>query len=239
MNWLDWIAIAVVVLLELATMMVFLYQRTVRKLALRMGLDQRVLVFLYPQYMLRMYQLSFLKWPLYIYLLFVDWGVAVGIFVSSFVLSMIMPVVDWRHLLTMRKILKKLYKQHCYDRPREDFHGAVRSLLNPDPFYIENYGSILNAIDSGLSQTGHDLLKIKEYAMVEKFGTLPDDALAILLTAEYRLFCDVEQAMIHIPQIRDRLGIEPDPADDADNAEEQDKIVAEQPDLFDYLNSRS
>ena len=203
---LGWVAIMAVILLELLTTIVFLYQRTLRKLACKLGIDQKILVFLYPKYMLLSYQITFLKWPLYIYLLFVNWIVAVGIFISTFVLSMILPVADWRHLLTMRKMLKKCYA-HYYINSSRNFKESLSSLLESGPVYIDHYETILEAIDDGLVQTGYELQNIKEYKAVKEFGMLSDEALAMLLTAEKRLFYDGHQASMHIVQIRKRLAL--------------------------------
>lgn len=204
---LGWIAIVTVILLELLTMLVFLYQRTLRKLAHKLGIDQRILVFLYPKYMLLAYQISFLKWPLYVYLLFVNWVVAIGIFISTFVLSMILPIEDRRHLLAMRRLLKKCYADY-HTRSSESLEESIRSLLDSEtPFYIENYETILKAIDDGLVQTGYVLLNVQEYKFVNEFGMLSDEALAILLVTEKHLFYDGHQASIHIAQIRKHLAL--------------------------------
>lgn len=196
---LGWFAIVLVIVFELMTTIVFLYQRTVRKLSYKLETNQRVLVFLYPQYLLLMYQISFLKWPLYIYLLFVNWILVVGILVFTFMLTALLPVIDWFHLLIMRKMLKKSYFNYYISISKNLHMPCVR------PVFIDNYEKILQAIDDALVQTGYELQHIEEYKVVKEFAMLADEALIRLLTAKKNLFYDAKHAAMHISQIRKHL----------------------------------
>ena len=67
---------------EICTLIVFFYQRTVRKLALRLKLEQSVLSFCYPPWLLGMYWATFSKYVIVLTLLILDWRcglIAIGI----------------------------------------------------------------------------------------------------------------------------------------------------------------
>lgn len=209
------IVVAVAALCELFLLIVFLYQRSVRELAFRLGMSTYLLTSLYPNYMLLMYRVLFLRWPCYIYLVFVKWWIAVCIFSAGFVLSLVLPVHKRNNLLKMRKILKKRYSTQMATAEVAAYI-TKRSQDSGEFFVHDNYEIILEAIDISLIEDGYDISNLAEYAQVSRLLSLgiSDKATAIICTAGDahvkipKLFHNVPQAGIHIAVIKRILGID-------------------------------
>ena len=127
---------------EVCTLIVFCYQRTVRKLAMRLQIAQSKLVFCYPKWMLTMYKGTFLKFGIILALFIIEWRcalVSLGIFALFFFLSCVIIVPDGGNLIRIRREVKR-----C-DR------GTIG---------ITTYQDLMTEIEKGIVATGGDLAKI-------------------------------------------------------------------------------
>ena len=173
----------IAIVCEIFTLITFFYQRTLRVLAMRLGIDQKALVFLYPKYMLVLYWISYLKWLCYAYLLFVNWIAALIIWGVSFAVSVLYRASDLKNLLTIRQRLKDSFN----DIPNEV------------------YETILREIDSGLVRMQYNLFGLEEYNIVKKFYSSPDTALATSMILKHQQFKSIDHAIIHITIIREYI----------------------------------
>lgn len=129
---------------EVCTLVVFCYQRTVRKLALRLKLAQSDIYICYPPWMLTMYWATFSKYAIAVALLIIDWRcalVAVGLFALFFLVSVCISVPDGANLIRIYKEVKK------------KGNGALRA---------GDYQMLISEIEKGIVATGGDLAKLNE-----------------------------------------------------------------------------
>ena len=134
--------LGLLVVCEVCTLIVFGYQRTVRKLAMRLKVPQSALAFCYPRWMLAMYWGSFVKFGIIIALFVLDWRcglVSLGVFALFFGLSIVIPVPDGRNLIWIRRKVKR-----CGSR-------AIG---------VGIYQFLMREIDQGIVATGGDLEKL-------------------------------------------------------------------------------
>lgn len=127
---------------EVCTLIVFCYQRTVRKLALRLKLEQSALSFCYPPWMMGMYWATFSKYVIAIALLILDWRcglIAIGIFALFFLISIFISVPDGFNLIQIYKEVKR--------RGSRTIGVGV-------------YQFLITEIEKGIVATGGDLTKI-------------------------------------------------------------------------------
>ena len=127
---------------EVCTLIVFYYQRTVRKLAMRLNIAQSKLVFCYPKWMLTMYKGTFLKFGIILALFIIEWRcalVSLGIFALFFFLSCVIIVPDGGNLIRIRREVKR-----CGS-------GTIG---------ITTYQALMTEIEKGIVVTGGDLAKI-------------------------------------------------------------------------------
>lgn len=108
-----WLYILVIVFfaLSLVNTKIFLYQRTVRKFAMNFNLSQDSLVYLYPKSYLIGFNLSRLRWILLIVIVILNWKWAAILFVVCFLLKMILPVNDIKHLKVMLSLAEGEHKR--------------------------------------------------------------------------------------------------------------------------------
>lgn len=129
---------------EICTLIVFCYQRTVRKLSLRLKLPQSSLNICYPSWMLAMYWATFSKYAIALALLIIDWRcalVAAGMFVLFFLISACISVPDGTNLIRIYKEVKKRGS------------GALRTGV---------YQALISEIEKGIVATGGDLAKLNK-----------------------------------------------------------------------------
>ena len=127
---------------EVCTLIVFCYQRTVRKLAMRLNIAQSKLVFCYPKWMLTMYKGTFLKFGIILALFIIEWRcalVSLGIFALFFFLSCVIIVPDGGNLIRIRHEVKRCGR------------GTIG---------ITTYQVLMTEIEKGIVATGGDLTKI-------------------------------------------------------------------------------
>lgn len=127
---------------EVCTLIVFYYQRTVRKLAMRLNIAQSKLVFCYPKWMLTMYKGTFLKFGIILALFIIEWRcalVSLGIFALFFFLSCVIIVPDGGNLIRIRREVKRCGR------------GRIG---------ITTYQALMTEIEKGIVATGGDLAKI-------------------------------------------------------------------------------
>ncbi len=127
---------------EVCTLIVFCYQRTVRKLAMRLQIAQSKLVFCYPKWMLTMYKGTFLKFGIILALFIIEWRcalVSLGIFALFFFLSCVIIVPDGGNLIRIRREVKRCGR------------GTIG---------ITTYQALMTEIEKGIVATGGDLAKI-------------------------------------------------------------------------------
>lgn len=83
---------------------VFLFQRTLRKLAIRNSIPQSNLSFLYPDGLLKKYKISKLRWVFLVAVFFFNWKVGLCCLFFNFVIYIIIPEQsDYKNLRKMQK----------------------------------------------------------------------------------------------------------------------------------------
>lgn len=98
--WL-YILIVVFFVLSLINTKIFLYQRTVRKFAINFNLSQDSLLYLYPKNYLIGFNISRLRWIVLLVIFILNWKWATVVFGGCFLLKIMLPVNDVKHLKTM------------------------------------------------------------------------------------------------------------------------------------------
>ena len=115
------IFLVILIIHDILLGMVFLYQRTVRGLSYRLNIDQSLLSFMYPRWMLIVYSISKTsnRWIAIALLFYFNWKFGL-VFVAwclvSFALQMVIPVNDEKNL---KKIMKIIKSKNC-DLPATD-----------------------------------------------------------------------------------------------------------------------
>lgn len=85
---------------------VFLYQRTVRKISIKLGIKQDDLSVLYPKKYITMYNVSKIRWLLLAALLLFNWIYALSLFVFYYLVIIVVPEQD--DMKNMKKMLVEL-----------------------------------------------------------------------------------------------------------------------------------
>jgi hypothetical protein len=89
------IALAIIyAILWMAKHKVFMYQRTIRKIALKYNIPQNRLGFLYPQRYMTLHWVSGMRWVALGVILFLNWKVALGLLVLGAIVTMVYPEQD-------------------------------------------------------------------------------------------------------------------------------------------------
>ena len=130
---------------EVCTLIVFCYQRTVRKLSLRLRLAQSALNVCYPPWMLVMHWATFSKYAIAAALLIIDWRcalVAAGVYVLSILISACITVPDGANLIKIYKEIKK---------------------RNSEALDAGFYQTLISEIEKGIIATGGDLARLNDW----------------------------------------------------------------------------
>lgn len=109
----------------------FLFQRTVRKIRkFGFGSQMRdVEKLLYPQSYFILYYISFLRFIPLIWLIIIDWKLAIFVIIIYYSIQMIIPVNDYKNIQKIKKYYKK----------------QLDSNINPLLYNMEIYNLILEA----------------------------------------------------------------------------------------------
>jgi hypothetical protein len=103
------IALAIIyAILWMAKHKVFMFQRTIRKIALNSGIPQKKLGFLYPQKYKTLHIASNIRWVILGVILFLSWEVAIGLLVLGGIVTMVYPEQD--DFVNIKKILDDLQR---------------------------------------------------------------------------------------------------------------------------------
>lgn len=96
------------IVLMLMNVRVFLFQRTVRKISFKTGIDQKYLNILYSNNYLKQYTISKFRWAIIIVLIFVNWIYALVLVAANFIIYIVVPEQD--DVKNMKKMLFELEK---------------------------------------------------------------------------------------------------------------------------------
>ena len=105
-------------ILAIMDLRVFLFQRTVRKIRqYAYGSNHhKAEASMYPFYYTLIFWLSKLRYIALVWLLFINWMVAIGLFVLWYKLAMWLPVNDWKNTQKIKKFLQhKFYSRIATD----------------------------------------------------------------------------------------------------------------------------
>lgn len=131
---------------------VFLYQRTVRKISIKLRIGQDELAVLYPKKYIRMYNISKIRWLLLAVLLWFNWVYTLSLLVFNLLVILVVPEQD--DIRNMKKMLVQLefVDYEFADKLRESIGKIISG--GGDSF---GYGSIgvhldLKMIDGSISR---------------------------------------------------------------------------------------
>lgn len=81
-------------ILWMAKHKVFMFQRTIRKISQKFGVPQKNLNFLYPHKYMTLYWVGAIRWVILAVMFFLNWKVALGLFVLGGIITMVCPEQD-------------------------------------------------------------------------------------------------------------------------------------------------
>ena len=120
------IALAIIyAILWMAKHKVFMYQRTIRKIALKYNIPQNRLGFLYPQRYMTLHWVSGMRWVALGVILFLNWKVALGLLVLEAIVTMVYPEQD--DFVNMKMMLDDLERNN--KGLSNEVLSATRSIL--------------------------------------------------------------------------------------------------------------
>lgn len=120
------IALAIIyAILWMAKHKVFMFQRTIRKIALSSGIPQKKLGFLYPQKYKTLHIASNIRWVILGVILFLSWEVAIGLLVLGGIVTMVYPEQD--DFVNMKMMLDDLERNN--KGLSNEVLSATRSIL--------------------------------------------------------------------------------------------------------------
>ena len=114
---------------EILNLVVFFYQRTIRKIELKFSLEKSSLTFFYPKSYKIMLYVSYLKWVVIIIMCVKGmWWWALGCVVLGFLLTSLLPEQDdYKNLLKAREALNDNVEDYIY---RHQLLSAVNEILD-------------------------------------------------------------------------------------------------------------
>lgn len=113
------------IVLMLMNVRVFLFQRTVRKISFKTGIDQKHLNILYSNSYLKQYTISKFRWAIIIVLIFLNWIYALVLVAANFIIYIVVPEQD--DIKNMKMMLCELEKY--VDKNTNSLRGKIGNIL--------------------------------------------------------------------------------------------------------------
>lgn len=126
---IDIISIALYIVFESFTIVVFQYQRTIRMLGFSSGADPSSLGILYPRNLMIIHYVSYLKWLFLGRLVVFHWITAISLFTFMWILSVMIPDNHKKNLIRMRNHIKNP-EAYIPSDARKSLLGLVDHLLS-------------------------------------------------------------------------------------------------------------